>query len=69
MTVVAKKVREVIAALENAGWVQVGQQGSHRQFRHPQRLGKVTVAGNRNKTLSVGTLANIRRQSGLEELR
>jgi predicted RNA binding protein YcfA (HicA-like mRNA interferase family) len=65
----AKTVREVIAALERAGWRQVRQTGSHRHFRHESRDEIVTVAGKPSDTLRPGTLANIRRTSGLEELR
>jgi predicted RNA binding protein YcfA (HicA-like mRNA interferase family) len=64
-----KKVREVVAILEAAGWVEVRQRGSHRQFKHPDRPATVTVAGKASQTLSAGTLASIRRKSGLDELR
>ena len=39
------KVREVIAQLEFHGWYHVAQTGSDRQFKHPVRDGRVTVAG------------------------
>jgi predicted RNA binding protein YcfA (HicA-like mRNA interferase family) len=32
--------REIIAALERAGWVKIAQKGSHVQFKHPERLGR-----------------------------
>jgi predicted RNA binding protein YcfA (HicA-like mRNA interferase family) len=69
MSGMARTVREVIVALERAGWRQVRQKGSHRQFRHPVRQEVVTVPGKQSDTLRPGTLANIRRTSGLEELR
>lgn len=65
----AKKVRNVIAVLEANSWTQVRQRGSHRQFRHPESPLLVTVQGKRSDTLKPGTLANIRRNSGIEELR
>jgi predicted RNA binding protein YcfA (HicA-like mRNA interferase family) len=65
----AKKVREAIAILEANGWVQVRQRGSHRQFRHPAHKLRVTVAGKRNDTISVGQLAGIRRKSGIKRSR
>jgi len=37
------KVRDVIRLIENDGWTKVAQKGSHRQFRHPIKSGKVTV--------------------------
>jgi predicted RNA binding protein YcfA (HicA-like mRNA interferase family) len=66
---VAKKVREAIAILEAHGWRQTRQRGSHRQFDHPNHQQIVTVTGNRNATISVGQLADIRRKSGIKELR
>jgi predicted RNA binding protein YcfA (HicA-like mRNA interferase family) len=63
------KVREVIEVLERNGWVMVRQRGSHRQFRHPYTTGVVTVPGKRSGVVPVGTLAAMRRKSGLEELR
>jgi predicted RNA binding protein YcfA (HicA-like mRNA interferase family) len=65
----AKKVREVIAILEAHGWRQTRQRGSHRQFKHPESEFVVTVHGKRSDTMQPGTLANIRRNSGIEELR
>jgi len=35
--------REIISALQRDGWVQVAQKGSHIQFRHPFKKGRVTV--------------------------
>jgi predicted RNA binding protein YcfA (HicA-like mRNA interferase family) len=65
----AKKVREVIEILEANGWRQVRERGSHRQFKHPDLPPVVTVTGKRGDTMRPGTLANIRRKSGIEELR
>jgi len=57
--------REVIAALERAGWEQIRQKGSHLQFKHPQRRGLVTVQ-HPNADIPVGTLKSIEKQSGLK---
>ncbi len=57
------KVREVIRILEADGWVLVKTKGSHRQFKHPEKLGKVTVPGNLSKDMPIGTLANIWKQA------
>jgi predicted RNA binding protein YcfA (HicA-like mRNA interferase family) len=65
----AKKVREVIAILEAHGWTQVRQRGSHRQFKHPESELVVTVHGRRSDTMRTGTIARIRRSTGIEELR
>jgi predicted RNA binding protein YcfA (HicA-like mRNA interferase family) len=57
--------REVIAALENAGWRQVRQKGRHVQFKHPERPGLVTVP-HPNPDIPIGTLKSIEKQSGLK---
>ena len=65
----ARKVRDVIVALERNGWVLVRERGSHRQFRHPDSPFVVTVAGKPSTTVPPGILSSIRRMSGLDELR
>ena len=57
--------RDVIAALSAAGWVEVAQKGSHKQFRHPARPGRVTVP-HPERDLPIGTLKSIERQSGIK---
>lgn len=59
------KPREVIRALEAAGWREVRAKGSHRQFRHPTKPGTVTVAVHSGRDIPAKTLAEIERQSGL----
>jgi predicted RNA binding protein YcfA (HicA-like mRNA interferase family) len=39
-------VRQIIKRLEADGWRLVRQRGSHRQYKHPIKPGRVTVAGN-----------------------
>ncbi len=39
------KIRDILQQLKDAGWQQVQQTGSHRQFRHPHHPGWLTVAG------------------------
>jgi predicted RNA binding protein YcfA (HicA-like mRNA interferase family) len=62
----ATKVRDLIRILQSHGWYQAAQRGSHRQFKHPARPGRVTVAGKLSKDIPPGTLQNILRQTGLE---
>jgi len=57
--------REVIAILENDGWCQIDQVGSHKQFKHPSKKGKVTV-NHPVKDMNIKTLKSIERQSGLK---
>lgn len=59
------KSREVIRRLAAAGWQLVATKGSHHQFRHPTRPGRVTVP-HPNKDIPIGTLRAIERQSGLQ---
>jgi len=63
------KVREVIRHLEAEGWRLVATVGSHRQFKHPEKGGRVTVSGHLGDDMPKGTLASVRRQAGLKELR
>jgi predicted RNA binding protein YcfA (HicA-like mRNA interferase family) len=61
------KVREVIRMLNSDGWTQVSQRGSHLQFKHATKKGRVTVAGRPGHDLAKGTLASILRQAQLED--
>jgi len=61
------KMREVIRLLEEDGWYLVTTRGSHRQYRHPFKPGRVTVAGKASDDLAPGTLNSILKQSGLKE--
>lgn len=61
------KVREIIRRLEDDDWVQIAQRGSHRQFKHRIKQGKVTVAGKPSDDLDMGTYKSILRQAGLDE--
>jgi predicted RNA binding protein YcfA (HicA-like mRNA interferase family) len=65
----AMKVRAVIRILEDDGWRLVATRGSHRQYKHPTKSGRVTVAGKPSDDLAPGTLRSILKQSGLEEKR
>ena len=61
------KIREIINLLTNDGWFQVAQKGSHRQFKHAIKPGRVTVAGKPNDDLAPGTENSILRQAGLKD--
>jgi len=67
---VAKKYRDVIRALRDAGWTQVRIRGSHEIWRHPDGREVVVPAGGKaSREVPTGTLAAIRRATGLEDLR
>jgi predicted RNA binding protein YcfA (HicA-like mRNA interferase family) len=61
------KVQELIARLEADGWYQVRQKGSHRQFRHGDKAGTVTVAGKPSVEVPPGTLNSILTQAALKK--
>ena len=60
-------VREAIKRIEAAGWELSRTRGSHRQYRHPERAGLVTIAGKPSDTLHPKTWASIVKQAGLTE--
>ena len=60
------KFKEVIKVLEKDGWLLSVQEGSHRQYKHPEKPGKDTVAGKPSKDVPKGTLNSILRQAGLK---
>lgn len=53
--------------LQDDGWFLVATRGSHRQFTHPVKPGRVTVAGKPSDDLAPGTLNSILEQSGLKK--
>lgn len=57
--------RVIIKMLKQNGWVKVATAGSHTQFRHPDRKGRVTVP-HPKKDIPIGTLKSIERQSGIK---
>ena len=61
------KVRDVIRMLEDDGWFLVVTRGSHRQYKHTLKPGRVTVPGKPADDLAPGTLNSILKQSGLKE--
>jgi len=60
-------VGEVLRILEDDGWIMVAQKGSHRQYKHPTKTGRVTVAGHPKDDLAPGTLNSILWQAGLKD--
>jgi predicted RNA binding protein YcfA (HicA-like mRNA interferase family) len=66
----AKKYRDVKRALRAAGWERVRTVGSHEIWEHPDRAPVVVPGGGKdNLEVPVGTLASIRRKTGLRYLR
>jgi predicted RNA binding protein YcfA (HicA-like mRNA interferase family) len=57
--------REVIRQLMDDGWFEVAQVGSHKQFKHASKEGRVTVPFPK-RDIPVGTLKSIEKQAGIE---
>ena len=62
------KVRQILERLKEDGWYEVAIRGSHRQFKHVSKPGRVTVAGKPNDDLAPGTLNSILKQAGLKKV-
>jgi predicted RNA binding protein YcfA (HicA-like mRNA interferase family) len=57
--------RDVIRELKRDGWFQVKQVGSHKQFKHPTKKGRVTVP-HPKRDIPIGTLKSIEKQAGVK---
>jgi predicted RNA binding protein YcfA (HicA-like mRNA interferase family) len=61
-----KKVAEMIKIIEDDGWFLMVVRGSHRQYKHPTKPGRTTIAGKPSATLHPRTERSILKQAGLE---
>ena len=60
------KVLDVIRMIEADGWRLVRTRGSHRQYKHSVKKGRVTIAGHPSQDLHPKTLQSILAQAGLK---
>jgi predicted RNA binding protein YcfA (HicA-like mRNA interferase family) len=60
------KIKAILRMLADDGWVLVATRGSHRQFVHPVKPGRVTVAGKDSDDLAPGTFNSILKQAKLK---
>ena len=60
------KIRDAIKMIQADGWFIVSQVGSHRQFKHPAKKGRVTIAGHPKNELTPGTLNSVIKQAQLK---
>jgi len=67
MTADGMKVKDLVRLLVADGWYLDRTRGSHRQFRHPDKKGTVTVSGHLNDDIHPKTLKSALRQAGLEK--
>ena len=64
------KVRDIITRIEKDGWAMLpGTGSSHRQYKHPAKPGRVTIAGKPSDDLAPGTRNSILKQADLKEQR
>ena len=61
------KVREIIKIIEADGWYIVATKGSHRQYKHPAKSGRITIAGYLADDLAPGTMNSIFKQAQLKD--
>jgi predicted RNA binding protein YcfA (HicA-like mRNA interferase family) len=60
------KAREIIRVIEMDGWYLYSQKGSHAQYKHPVKPGRVTVPMHGSKDLSKSDVQSILKQAGLK---
>jgi len=61
------KVRDIIKLIEAEGSYHVPAEGGHRQYKHPTKPGRVTVAGHPSHDLAPGTLNSVLKQAQLKK--
>jgi len=59
------KSGDIIVALQKDGCYEVATKGSHVQFRHPEKPGRVTIP-HPKRGIPIGTLKSIEKQAGLK---
>lgn len=61
------KIRDILKIIKADGWYLVVTKGSHRQYKHPTKQGRVTIAGHPSHDLAPGTLNSILKQAQLNK--
>jgi predicted RNA binding protein YcfA (HicA-like mRNA interferase family) len=62
------KAKVLIKLIEEDGWFLVRQKGSHRQYKHPVKIGLITIAFHKlSDEVAKGTLNSILKQAGLKD--
>lgn len=57
--------RDLIKKLKDDGWYEISQVGSHKQFKHPMKKGRVTVPYPK-RDIPIGTLKSVEKQAGIK---
>ena len=64
------KIREIIKLIESDGWYLDRQKGSHRQYKHPEKKGIVTISVHKlSDVIAPGTLGSILKQAKLDKMK
>ena len=61
-----KSAKEMERIILNDGWICKGQVGSHRQYVHPSKPGKVTIPFHGGKDITKAVECAILKQAGLK---
>lgn len=61
------KVRDIIEAIEEVGWVYVRTKGSHRQYKREGSTDVVTIPGKPSEDMPEGTLTAVCRKAGIDK--
>jgi len=65
--IMSMKIRDIIKLIEKDGWYLVTTKGSHRQYKHKIKPGRVTIAGHSADDLAPGTLNSVLKQAQLKK--
>ena len=60
------KIRDMVRMIEPDGWRLVNKEASHRQYKHPDTKGRVTIAGHPSMDLDPKTQNSSLKQAGLK---
>ena len=63
------KIRDSIKIIEEDGWHHISTRGSHRQYKHPLKKGRVTIAGKMSHDIAPGTINSIFKQARIQKRR
>lgn len=59
-------IREVDKLIRSDGWYEVKKVGSHHQYKHPTKQGKVTIPEHAGKDIHIAVVKSIKKQAGIE---
>ena len=63
------KIQEIMVILKTDGWYLVEVNGDYRQYKHPHKRGRITIAGNPNYDLELESSNSVLLQAGLKGIK